>query len=372
MRDTFRSLMHPLIFATFATAPSTLLAASPGTENSYFHKIEYLYQFTGGETHPISASGSFKAAGPIEKTIEQSLEFYGPAETQGRVTLVGGADFERRRFRAKASAESRFNPFPDDFDILRNNPRVYDSVGRVDTIVSDDVRIHSNSVPLGYPLSFAVAPSLLHGVLYVPLEGEGMGTASVQVGLSLLGFQPEGEVVPYSPARNRVNSRSFEKILRTGDERLGYSFVEMPVVPDARPDGSRASFTVFNGEVYIFELHLTAIVQAVPYVDGSNNENPPTAESEALFTSTYYYNGLTGFADGSGNPLTDVTFTSMSGSGFDWVSPEAAPVPEPEALWLMLAGTGVIAWGTCGRRRPARWRCQGVGGNLGDHAAVRR
>ncbi|MRR49878.1 MAG: PEP-CTERM sorting domain-containing protein [Rhodocyclaceae bacterium] len=58
------------------------------------------------------------------------------------------------------------------------------------------------------------------------------------------------------------------------------------------------------------------------------------------FSHTVTWGGVVGIYDSNGQLLSDYSLTSASGS--DWTKPFTAPVPEPEAYAMMLAGLGLL------------------------------
>lgn len=341
----------------FAGAAAVLVSAPGAQADSYYHGIDYTYSFVGGPTrtgpfgpHPLSLEPqSVRSSGPLDRSYTQALRQAGPADTSGGVSMRAFVDFGTRRFGTNVFASARTNAF----DPARppTNAAFYDVQGRIEAIVSDDVRIYSPSVPLGYLVTFSIAPGRLDGQLSVPESDKGSGVASVSLGFSLLGFQREGTQIPGT--LDRLNARSFEKILATGDPGPKDLKLGAAVAPNTTPAGvAQSTFTVFNGETYTFDLRLASAVQMVPW--GFPAEAPPLGVSASTFDSTYYYNGLTDFRDGDGNPLPDLSFVSVAGSGFDWVSQESsgpiAVVPVPASAALLAGGLALLAGSSLRRR----------------------
>ena len=345
----------------FAGAAAVLLSAPAAQADSYFHGIDYTYAFVGGPTqtgpfgpHPLSVEPqSVRSSGPLDRTYTQALLQPGPGDSVNGVTMRAFVDFDTRRFGTRAIGSARMNAY----DPVRppTNPAFYDVQGRIEAIVSDDVRIYSPSVPLGYLVTFSIAPGRLDGQLSVPESSKGSGIASVSLGFSLLGFQREGTPIPGS--LDRLNARSFEQFLATGDPGPKELKLGAPVSPNTTPGGvAQSTFTVFNGETYTFDLRLASTVQTVPWAFPA--EAPPFGISASTFDSTYYYNGLTDFRDVDGNPLADLSFVSVAGSGFDWVSQESsgpiAVVPVPASAVLLAGGLALLAGSSLRRRAGGR------------------
>ena len=342
-----------------AGALAAMLAVPMARADSFYHEIEHSYAFDGVPggaalgPHPLSVTTrSVRSSGPIRESYAQTLTQSRPGDTTNSIAMSAFADFSTRRFGTAVTGSAQINPFdPDNPQIL---PSWYSVRGRIDAIVSDDVRIYSPSVPEGYKVRFSIAPGRLDGRLSVPDASSGAaGVASVQLSFSLFGFQPEGIRSSLSDSGSRRNGRGFEQILMTSDSGPSDVRLGAPLAPDTNFEGVTSStFTVFNGETYTFDLRLASTIAAAAFSFPA--ESPPRAVSRSQFDSTYYYNGLTDFRDGDGNPLSDLSFTSAAGSGFDWVSQEASapiavvPVPASAAL---LAGGLALLMGASVRRR---------------------
>jgi len=328
--------------------------ASAATANTYFHYVDHSYTFGNGLVeHPFSQSDTLRAtsSGSIDRRYNQAVSQSGPLDTNMTVGLRGFADFNDRRFGAAAYAFNVANAY--DVNNPPANSKFYTVSGRVETGVSDDVRIYSPSVTGGRLINFSIAPGRLDGELAVP-RGDGSaggGTAAVQVKFGLAGFQPNG--VRVGEVGNRIDSRSFERFVSTGDTPNPLA-INQAVKPDVGPSGVLAgNFSVFNGETYTFDLTIALALQTIASAFPATG--PTLVESFARFDSTYYFNGFIDFTDENGNRLNDVTFASVAGSGFDWLSPAsitgATVVPLQGAAGLFALGLPLLLAVARGSRR---------------------
>ena len=174
-------------------------------------------------------------------------------------------------------------------------------------------------------LSFDFGRGVLTGTLQSPSDLGAVGGAGV-----LLRFVAK-PIFGSAPTVTRV----FEEVLTAGIN-LG-----TPVLPANWLRG----MPLVNGLTYDWTLTMRVNAGAIPAIFANNA--PPEAVSRSSFGNTYYWGGLEGVFDASGQPLSGVTLSTDS--GFDLVTVSAVPEPGNWALWL----GGLAVMGHLLRRRAA-------------------